>query len=246
MLQIAHSISIQVFSLGVSPEKRKMGKVVATYTVRPARETPGGCRCVSDSDQVRALTHAPTFYFYPPVNVSLESATEILRHSLSEALVIFYPLAGRLHWIGGGRLELDCNALGALLIAVESEGKIDDYGDFRPTPEIRALIPSVDYNKPIDELPLLLVQLTKFSCGSMSLGLGISHTIADGLSALHFISEWAKIARGEQPNSPPFLNRSVLLAPEHLSAPVFDHPEDSTQPLLIGKQDNMEERGHSC
>ena len=242
MLQIAHSISIQVFSLGVSPEKRKMGKVVATYTVRPARETPGGYRCVSDSDQVRALTHAPTFYFYPPVNVSLESATEILRHSLSEALVIFYPLAGRLHWIGGGRLELDCNALGALLIAVESEGKIDDYGDFRPTPEIRALIPSVDYNKPIDELPLLLVQLTKFSCGSMSLGLGISHTIADGLSALHFISEWAKIARGEQANSPPFLDRSVLLAPEHLTAPVFDHPEFGSQPLLIGKQDNMEER----
>ncbi|RVW96135.1 Spermidine hydroxycinnamoyl transferase [Vitis vinifera] len=219
-----------------------MGKVVATYTVRPARETPGGYRCVSDSDQVRALTHAPTFYFYPPVNVSLESATEILRHSLSEALVIFYPLAGRLHWIGGGRLELDCNALGALLIAVESEGKVDDYGDFRPTPEIRALIPSVDYNKPIDELPLLLVQLTKFSCGSMSLGLGISHTIADGLSALHFISEWAKIARGEQANSPPFLDRSVLLAPEHLTAPVFDHPEFGPQPLLIGKQDNMEER----
>ncbi|KAL6331467.1 hypothetical protein AAG906_011407 [Vitis piasezkii] len=209
-----------------------MVKLMATYTVRPAKETPGGYRCLSDSDQVRALTHAPTIYFYPPVNVPLESATEILRHSLT----------GRLHWIGGGRLELDCNALGALLIAVESEAKIDDFGDFRPTQEIRALIPSVDYNKPIHELPLLLVQVTKFSCGGMSLGLGISHTIADGLSALHFISEWAKIARGEQPNSPPFLDRSVLLAPEHLSAPVFDHPEYSTQPLLIGKQDNMEER----
>ncbi|KAL6331438.1 hypothetical protein AAG906_011377 [Vitis piasezkii] len=201
-----------------------MVKLMATYTVRPAKETPGGYRCLSDSDQVRAITHAPTIYFYPPVNVSLESATEILRHSLSESLVIFYPLAGRLHWI------------------VESEAKIDDFGDFRPTQEIRALIPSVDYNKPIYELPLLLVQVTKFSCGGMSLGLGISHTIADGLGALRFISEWAKIARGEQPNSPPFLDRSILLAPENLTAPVFDHPEYSTQPLLIGKQDNMEER----
>ena len=219
-----------------------MVKLMATYTVRPAKETPGGYRCLSDSDQVRALTHAPTIYFYPPVNVSLGSATEILMHSLSEALVIFYPLAGRLHWIDGGRLELECNTLGALLIAIESEAKIDDFGDFRRTQEIRALIPSLDYKKPIHELPLLLVQVTKFSCGGMSLGLGISHTIADGLSALHFISEWAKIARGEQPNSPPFLDRSVLLAPEHLTAPVFDHPEYSTQPLLIGKQDNMEER----
>ena len=70
--------------------------------------------------------------------MSLESATKTLRHSLSGALVIFYPLAGRLHWIGGGRLELDCNAVVALLIAVESEAKIDDFGDFRPTQEIRA------------------------------------------------------------------------------------------------------------
>ena len=174
---------------------------MATYTVRPAKETPGGYRCLSDCDQVKPVNHIPIIYFYPPVNMSLESATEILRHSLSEALVIFYPLAGRLHWIGGGRLVLECNALGALLIAVESDAKIDDFGDFRPTQEIQALIPSVDYNKPIHELPLLLVQVTKFSCGGMSLGLGISHTIADGLSALHFISEWAKIARGEQPNS---------------------------------------------
>ncbi|KAJ9689048.1 hypothetical protein PVL29_014610 [Vitis rotundifolia] len=219
-----------------------MVKLMATYTVRPAKETPGGYRCLSDCDQVKPVTHAPIIYFYPPVNMSLESATEILRHSLSEALVIFYPLAGRLHWIGGGRLVLECNALGALLIAVESDAKIDDFGDFRPTQEIRALIPSVDYNKPIHELPLVLVQVTKFSCGGISLGLGTSHIMTDGLSALPFIQEWAKIARGEQPNCPPFLDRSILLAPEHLTAPVFDHPEYSPQPLLIGKQDHMEER----
>ncbi|KAL6331493.1 hypothetical protein AAG906_011433 [Vitis piasezkii] len=208
-----------------------MGKLMATYTVRPAKETPGGYKCLSDSDQVRTLTHAPTIYFYPPVNVSLESATEILRHSLSEALVIFYPLAGQLHWIDGGSLELECNTLGALLIAIESEAKIDDFGDFRPTQEIRAFIPSLDYKKPIHELPLLLVQVTKFSYGGMSLGLGIS-----GL----------KSPMASNPTVSPFLDRSVLLALEHLTAPVFDHPEYSTQPLLIGKQDNMEEQGRSC
>ncbi|KAJ9689047.1 hypothetical protein PVL29_014609 [Vitis rotundifolia] len=219
-----------------------MVKLMATYTVRPAKETPGGYRCLSDCDQARTINHAPIIYFYPPVNMSLESATEILRHSLSEALVIFYPLAGRLHWIGGGRLVLECNALGALLIAVESDAKIDDFGDFRPTQEIQALIPSVDYNKPIHELPLLLVQVTKFSCGGISLGLGTSRIMTDGLSAFLFIQEWAKIARGEQPNCPPFLDRSILLAPENLTAPVFDHPAYSPQPLLIGNQDHMEER----
>ena len=221
-----------------------MAKLMATYTVKPAKETPGGYKCLSECDQIKTVTHAATIYFYPPGNLSLETAADILRNSLSEALTIFYPLAGRLHSIdGGGRLKLHCNAAGALLVAVESEAKIDDFGDFGPTPEIRALIPSVDYNKPIDELPLLVVQVTKFSCGGLSLGLGISHILVDGLSALNFISEWAKIARGEGPGClPPFFDRSVFRPPEHMTAPVFDHPNFGPQPLLIGQKDDVEER----
>ena len=39
--------------------KRKMVKLMATYTVRPAKETPGGYRCLSDCDQVKPVSHAP-------------------------------------------------------------------------------------------------------------------------------------------------------------------------------------------
>ncbi|KAA8522844.1 hypothetical protein F0562_009267 [Nyssa sinensis] len=199
---------------------------------------------ISDSDQFMPITHAPTIYLYRPTSsFSVASAIETLKNSLRQALVHFYPLAGRLHWTGdGGRLELECNSMGAQLYEAETDAKIDDFGDFRPTPELRALIPSVDYTSPIHELPLLLVQLTKLSWGGISLGVAISHIIVDGTSALHFIGEWARIARGETLDIEPFLDRTVLLAENPRRPPRFDHAEFSDAPLLIGESDDKEER----
>uniref|UniRef100_A0A5B7AUE2 Putative spermidine hydroxycinnamoyl transferase-like n=1 Tax=Davidia involucrata TaxID=16924 RepID=A0A5B7AUE2_DAVIN len=216
------------------------------YTVKPAATTPKIRLPVSDCDQVNAITHTVTVYFYRPTSFSFPLAIQTLKNSLSQALVHFYPLAGRLHWSGSGgsRLALECNAVGALLYEAETDAKIDDFGDFRPTPELRALIPSVDYSStsPIHELPLLLVQLTKLSCGGVSLGLALSHIIIDGASALHFIAEWARIARGEPLDMLPFLDRTLLLAGDPPTPPRFDHAEFSPPPLLIGQSDNTEER----
>ena len=146
----------------------------ASHEVKPAGDTPGGIVYIPELDQAIAITHAPTIYFYRLEKESKINAAKILKDSLGKALVVFYPLAGRLQYIDQGlRMELDCNSMGALFLEAESEAKIDDFEDFRPTPDIRALIPSVDYNKPIHELPLVLVQLTKFSCGGISVGLGM-------------------------------------------------------------------------
>ncbi|KAE9462544.1 hypothetical protein C3L33_05535, partial [Rhododendron williamsianum] len=217
----------------------------ASYTVKPAEPKPSELMYLSEFDQVIATTHVPIVYFYRPISDQslVLNPTEILKNSLSKALTIFYPLAGRLQRTGRGRLEVNCNSMGALFLETESEAKISDFGDFTPTSETRALIPSVDYNKPIDELPLLLAQVTKFSCGGISLGLGMSHVLADGRCIAHFVSEWARIARGEEPENLPFLDRTVLkLEEDDLTPPRFDHLEFGKPPMLIGQTDNLEER----
>ncbi|XP_043705192.1 spermidine hydroxycinnamoyl transferase-like [Telopea speciosissima] len=216
-----------------------------SHTVTPAQPTSSGKLWLSESDQVKPLTHAPTIYFYRPTSsdVSITSADiDTLRDSLSKVLVQFYPLAGRLHWIGGGRLELDCNAAGAKLFEAESDASIVDFGDFRPTPEIRELIPRIDYNTPINELPLLLVQLTRLCCGGIAVGVAISHVIVDGQTALQFINTWAKVARGEKLETTVFLDRTVLHTSESPSAPRFDHVEFKQPPVLLGRSDASEER----
>ncbi|KAF7153040.1 hypothetical protein RHSIM_Rhsim01G0025500 [Rhododendron simsii] len=215
----------------------------ASYTVKPLEPSPTGHVYLSDFDQSVALTHAPTVYFYRPISGHFLNPIEILKNSLGKALTIFYPLAGRLQRTARGRLEVNCNSMGALFLETESEAKISDFGDFTPTSETRALIPYVDYNKPIDELPLLLVQVTNFSCGGISLGLGISHVLVDGRCATHFVSEWARIARSEEPENLPFLDRTVLkLEEDDLTPPKFDHLEFGKPPMLIGQTNNLEEQ----
>lgn len=212
----------------------------------PINPTKASRLSLSEWDQIGTITHVPTIYFYKPSSVWLaptDSIISTLKDSLSRSLLSFYPLAGRLNWIGNGRLELDCNDNGVTMIEAESKLKIDDLGDLSPSPIYQYLVPVVDYSLPINEIPLLLVQLTKFQCGGISLSLTISHAVVDGPSALHFISEWARNARGEPLARVPFLDRKILRAGDPpISKPLFDHKEFNLPPMLLGESNNFEER----
>ncbi|KAK3411153.1 hypothetical protein EUGRSUZ_J03136 [Eucalyptus grandis] len=222
-----------------------------TYTIKPETETWSGHLPLSELDQICIITHTPTTYFYKPPPEWLHPADAIfstLRGSLSRVLVPFYPLAGRLRWLDGGRLRLDCNAMGVPLIEAESEAELSDLGDFCPGPEYEQIVPSLDYTMPFHELPLLLVQVTKFKCGGLALGVSISHVVTDGLSATYFLDEWARLARGEPLNVEPYFDKKVLWAGEEdpsstlRSPPNLEHPEFNDPPLLIGHTNNLEQR----
>nr|XP_027062879.1 spermidine hydroxycinnamoyl transferase-like [Coffea arabica] len=71
------------------------------------------------------------------------------------------------------------------------------------------LVPSLNYND-MENLPLLAIQVTKFKDENIALGIAISHIIADGQSAFHFIMEWARLASGNTIFTKPFLDRRVL------------------------------------
>ncbi|KAK4271077.1 hypothetical protein QN277_019820 [Acacia crassicarpa] len=219
-------------------------------TVRPCEETWTGTMALSEWDQTGCLTHVRTIFFYQPPNTWLSAPSAIvdtLKLSLSKALVPFYPLAGRLQWIGNGRLQLQCNAVGARFIEAECDSSFNDLaGDSYLSYQPSNLFPSVDYSLPIQELPLFLVQLTTFKCGGIGIGIANSHAVVDGAGAFYFISEWARLARGKPLQAAPFLNRSVFRAgqPPLLTPPpsLDDYPQYKNLPLLLGQLDNSEER----
>jgi shikimate O-hydroxycinnamoyltransferase len=213
------------------------------HTVKPAEATWNGPLPLSELDQLGTITHVPTIYFYRPELNWLsppDTITNTLRVSLSRALVPFYPLAGRLRSIGGGRLELDCNAEGVIFFQAEYEATLDNIYHFSQSQEYHSLFPSVDYSLPTHELPIMLVQLTRFKCGGISLSLMISHAIADGPSALHFISEWARLARGEPLGTAPFFDRKLLRAGDSQPQISLDL-EYNPLPVMLGQSDNVEE-----
>ncbi|CDY66506.1 BnaAnng22360D [Brassica napus] len=218
-----------------------------TYTVVPAEPTWTGRFPLAEWDQVGTITHVPTIYFYDKPPDSFQgNVVDTLKNSLSRALFHFYPLAGRLRWLPQDRLELDCNAAGVTLIEAESEAELIDFNNFLGAAEFEKLVPQVNYKSPIETIPLFLAQVTKFKCGRISLSVKVSHAVVDGQSALHFLSEWGRIARGEPLETVPFLDRKVLWAGEQLppfaSSPQYEGKEFEEPPLLIGETDCVEER----
>jgi len=211
--------------------------------------TKCGRVALSEWDQVGTITHVPVIYFYRlSQNLDLSPNYTIasnLKDSLSRVLVPFYHLAGRLHWISNGRLELDCNAMGVQFFEAQSSSTLEDLGDFSPSSEYQYLFPEVDYTLPIHELPLVLIQLTKFKCGGISICTSMSHAVVDGQSAFHFNYEWARLARGETLQTVPFFEPKVLRAGEPPSVPLTEchvHMEFEDPPLLLGQTNNSEER----
>ncbi|KAK7315417.1 hypothetical protein VNO77_33963 [Canavalia gladiata] len=224
-----------------------MTTIIASYTVIPSEATPKRRLSMSESDDVVRWTHATTIYIYKGNHNDKNFIIKSLSDSLSKILVHYYPLAGRLNWIGGGRVELECNAKGALLLEAESTKTLAEYGHFSPNEPIDELIPIVDYTQPIEEIPLLLVQLTRFQGGKegLAIGVSISHPLVDGVAAISFFNSWAKLCRGESldPHEiSPFLDRTIFKSQYPPSSPLFDHQEFKTPPLILGKSDAIEEK----
>lgn len=135
--------------------------------VRPARETPRQRVWNSNLDLVVPRFHTPSVYFYRRPEAGPDAAPEVffdaerMRQALAEALVPFYPMAGRLARDEDGRVEIDCNGEGVLFVEADApDATIADYGDFAPTMELKRLIPAVDYTDDISAFPLLVLQVS--------------------------------------------------------------------------------------
>ncbi|KAH7569230.1 hypothetical protein JRO89_XS06G0127300 [Xanthoceras sorbifolium] len=153
---------------------------------------------------VRVLT--PRVFFYRPISTSSSNFfnAQELKESLSKALVLFYPLAGRLGHDENGRIEIKCNAEGALFVEADTDSALDDFNDFAPSSQLSHLLPKIDYSAEISSYPLLISQ-----CGA-ALGVGLHHILADGASTFNFVNTWASITRGVSPSMTPMHDRTLL------------------------------------
>ncbi|CAI0394606.1 unnamed protein product [Linum tenue] len=225
--------------------------VKETSMVQPAECRPRHSLWLSNLDLLQLKNHVTTIYAYnkPTADGCSASASEfffdikVLKDALSKALVPFYPMAGRLGREASGRLELDCNGEGALLHEAESETTLAELGEFLPVPDGREfspgpkvqlteLVPRVDYSKGVSSYPLLILQVTRFKCGGVCVGIGAHHTLADGESSLSFINTWADRARSLPLAATPYWDHTILRA-QQPATPKFHHTEYDPHPTMI-------------
>ncbi|XP_057787822.1 rosmarinate synthase-like [Salvia miltiorrhiza] len=202
--------------------------------VRPTSETPSGIMWLSNLDlHMPATYHSRSVYLYRSNGAANFLDVALLKAALGRVLVDFYPVAGRLEKADNGRFQINCNAEGVLFVEAECDAAVDDLSDFRARAPDLSLVPKVDYSRGISTWPLSLLQLTRFKCGSISLGVANDHHVFDGIAALHYINTWADTARGLTAAAfPPFHDRRLLSA-RSPPQPQFPHDEYQPPPPLI-------------
>ncbi|KAK8516692.1 hypothetical protein V6N13_080790 [Hibiscus sabdariffa] len=190
-------------------------EVLSKEIIKPSSPTSDQFRRyqLSFLDQLSPPVYNPLVLFYRPIvsKGDIESNNKIkvidhLKRSLSDVLVYFYPLAGRIN----DNMFVNCDDEGVPFVEARVQCGISDVLD-NPVPgELNKLLPFVLNDA--DEVPFG-VQFNVFDCGGFGIGVCISHKIADALSFFTFLKTWAAVCRGDP--------RSLIALPEFISAELF-------------------------
>ncbi|CAN6331359.1 unnamed protein product [Urochloa humidicola] len=202
--------------------------------VTPAAPTLRETKRLSDHDTIRCF-HAPTAFFYRGGRRRQDDddPVSIIRRALGEALVPYYPLAGRLREVEVRKLVVDCTGEGVLFVEADADvrlAQLEAAGLTPPFPCMEQLLFDVEGSSGILNCPLLLIQVTRLLCGGFVFALRLNHAMCDAIGISQFISAVAELARGlPSPTIAPVWSRE-LLAARSPPRPSFPHREYDAAP----------------
>lgn len=131
--------------------------------VAPARPTPRKLKPLSDIDDQEGLKfHVPIVFFYRNCSLMVgKDPAKLIRNALGEALVYYYPFAGRLIEGCDRKLQVDCTGEGVLFIEADADTTLDHLGDAvqPPSPCFEELLYDVPGYGGILACPLLIFQV---------------------------------------------------------------------------------------
>ncbi|KAJ8747147.1 hypothetical protein K2173_001704 [Erythroxylum novogranatense] len=193
-------------------------EVLCQDLVKPSFPTAQQSRYhqLSCIDQMMLTMYMPWIFYYPASDNSTkkEETCERVKRSLSEALTMFYPVAGRFR----ENKYVDCNDEGVHFVEAKAKCNIQDILQIPNSYDINKLLP-FDMDHVGDEVAC--VQVTHFDCGGMTIGFAMCHKMGDALSSIMFLQTWSAISRGEgSATIVPHFDSAKYFAPVNL--PEFD------------------------
>ncbi|KAE8056062.1 hypothetical protein FH972_012860 [Carpinus fangiana] len=178
-------------------------EIISKECIKPSSPTPPNLKTYKLSllDQVHSSIYIPVVLFYPmnestshSVNVAdiISQRSQLLKQSLSENLTRFYPLAGKVK----DELTIDCNDEGVSYFEGYSNCHLVDCIREPDIVSLNQLFPQVTaFHDPGEGDYVALIKVTSFACGGFSIGVLVSHMVADGTAFSAFLNGWAAIAR---------------------------------------------------
>ncbi|KAL2230509.1 vinorine synthase-like [Sesamum indicum] len=210
--------------MGVNFKHKTIMKVnlVSKKLIKPYKPTPLHLRTykISLMDETNPSMHVIRILFYPFDQVVNSKHIWSLEESLSQVLPLFYPLAGRYH---KEKNYVDCNDEGAEFSIAEVDCKLHQLIGPKVNPEQLNLLLPLEIGA-ADELtdPMLAVQINKFLCGGMAIGICSSHRIFDSCSQSIFLKAWSNVA----------IDRGLEICPNFDSPTYF--PPQNLDPIQFG------------
>ncbi|KAM0853874.1 hypothetical protein ACQ4PT_050786 [Festuca glaucescens] len=191
--------------------------VVSKQTVRPEGASPIGDLKLSFSDMLMlSCSYIQKGLFFQPTGTPMPGILSSLVSSLSRALGVFLPLAGRLVTLPDGRIVIRCDDDDAAVEFYHAVAPTLSLGDFLvpdadvPTMLTKDLFPmacAVSYEG--HHRPLASFQATVLGDGAIFVAVVVNHAVVDGTSFWHFFNTWAGLCRGE-PVQPPDFGRTFF------------------------------------
>ncbi|CAH8362012.1 unnamed protein product [Eruca vesicaria subsp. sativa] len=148
-------------------------------------------------DLAMKLHYIKAVYIY-----SAEIASEL---TVMHVKGTFFPVFAQIPWItgrlrrsGSGRPFIKCNDSGARFVESQCEITVDEW---LRVPD-RCVDESLVYHQPVGpELaysPFIYIQMTRFKCGGLAIGLSWAHIIGDPFSLSDFFNLWTRGLAGEE------------------------------------------------
>ncbi|XP_057482142.1 protein ECERIFERUM 26-like [Actinidia eriantha] len=213
----------------VSSDEQPLVHDIRLSTVGPGRVT--GQDVVHEPtniDQAMKLHYLRGVYYFKSQAVQ-GLTTPNIKEPMFTWLNNFYHTCGRFRRAESGRPYIKCNDCGARFIEAQCVKTLDEWlqlekddGSLR-----RMLVSNQVVGPELFFSPLVLLQITWFKCGGMSVGLSWAHVLGDAFSAADFMNSLGQVMAGHQ------LAQPLKLAQSYISAKISPSPPKSKDPLSV-------------
>ncbi|KAI3959260.1 hypothetical protein MKW92_014639 [Papaver armeniacum] len=163
-------------------------------------------------DRLAYDQYVPSLYVYKPPNPS----NTVLERGLQKALSEYREWAGRFGEDDDCQAVILLNDEGLRFIEASADCTLDHAMPFT-VPTFQKLSLSFEGVK-----ELALVQVSRFTCGSLVLSFSSNHIVADGLLMSKFMTAWAQACRGIDIHPRPLHDRNIFV-PRNPPIIKFDH-----------------------
>ncbi|KAI3858475.1 hypothetical protein MKW92_015569 [Papaver armeniacum] len=217
-------------------------EVISKEIIKPATPTPYQLRNFNISlfDQYMPPNYTPVILFYTADSTGASKFHDdlgLLKSSLSETLVHFYPMAGRLK----DNMVVDCNDRGIDFYEVKIKDKMCDFMMKPDEFPLSLLLPSEVVSVNFVKEAQVIVQVNMFDCGGTAISLCVSHKIADACTMSAFIRNWAGNTYSARCGGAPIGNQNLL--PSFEAASLFPPSEQLVCPPEVPPTPLPDSRG---